>query len=368
MLSCIERQSSWTGPRVLHKFTHRIRAHREPLADDPLLLLTTMTPSTRRSCLIRLLSSVLGMSVFTPCAFAENWPRQPVKMILPVGAGSVPDAMARLVADKLTQQLGKPVVIENRPGAGGIVGVQAMEMAPRDDHTVMFMFTGVSVITPLMVKSVRYDVLRDFTPIAGLAETSFMLAASPGVPAKTLPEIIRYSKERPGSVVLGHVGPGSTGHMMAENFARRSQGGFSVVGFSPSSGPIALMSGDASYYIDGIAALLPLVKAGKVTPVAVFSSSPLPGLEGYKLANETVPGTEGMGSFGMMGPKNMSTEALAAMIGALGKVMSDPDVIARLRELAIFPTFTPGPAYADVIRRENAAWSLVARTTGMEPQ
>jgi tripartite-type tricarboxylate transporter receptor subunit TctC len=327
-----------------------------------------MNSTTRRTGLTRLIGIALGTTLLGSSALADNWPRQPVKMIVPVGAGSVPDAMARLVAEKMTQHLGKQVVTENRPGAGGIVGVQAMEMAPRDDHTILFMFTGVSVITPLMIKAARYDILRDFTPIAGLAETSFMLAASPNAPAKTLPEVIKYSKEQPGKVVLGHVGPGSTGHMMAENFARRSQAGFSVVGFSPSSGPVALMSGDAAYYLDGIAALLPLVKSGKVTPVAVFSSTPLPGLESYKLAKDIVPGTEGMGSFGVVGPKNMSAESLNALIGALGKIMADPEVVARLRDLAIFPAFTPGPAYAEVVRKETAAWAQVAKTTGMEPQ
>jgi tripartite-type tricarboxylate transporter receptor subunit TctC len=309
----------------------------------------------------------LLLTMVMSAAHAQTWPQQPVKIILPVGAGSVPDAMMRLIGDKVALHLGKPVVLENRPGAGGIVGVQSMELA-RDGHTLLFMFTGVSAITPMLLKAAKYDVLRDFTPIAGIAETSFMLAASPKATATTIPDIIKLAKASPGTVVVGHVGPGSTGHMMTESFTQSTGEKFSVVGFSPSTGPVSLMNGDATYYIDGIGAVLPLVKSGKATPVAVFSPTPLPGMEAYRLAKDDLPGLEGMGSFGIVGPKDMPASAVQATASAFEKALADRDVIARLREFAIFPAFVRGDAYAARIKSERAQWGRVAKAAGMEAQ
>lgn len=173
----------------------------------------------------RTLCAFMATGALLP-ALAQTWPTQPVKVIVPVAAGSVPDSMMRLIGDKVARNLGQPVVIENRPGAGGIVGVQAMEAAARDSHTLLFMFTGVAVITPMLLKAAKYDVLRDFSPIAGIAETSFMMAASPKATAKTIPDIIKLANVNPGKVVIGHVGPGSTGHMMAEFLCRTARPNF----------------------------------------------------------------------------------------------------------------------------------------------
>lgn len=141
-----------------------------------------------------------------------------------------------------------------------------------------------------------------------------------------------------------------------------------MVGFSPSTGPLALISGDATYYIDGIGAVLPLVKGGKVVPVAVFSPTVLPGMEAYKLGKEGLPGTEGMGSFGIVGPKNMPAAANTTMSSAFAKALADPEVIARLSEFAIFPAYANGPAYAERIRKEQAQWGAVAKNAGMQAQ
>lgn len=298
---------------------------------------------------------------------AQTWPKQPLRVIIPGQAGSAPDVMMRLIGDKLTANIRTPVIIDNRPGAGGIVAVQTAAAA-RDQHTAIFMLTGVAAITPLVVKSAKYDVLRDFVPIAGMAETSLMMAAAPNSTARTIPDIIKLAKEKPGTVVLGHPGIGTLGHLMVESFAKNSGAKFLIAPFSPMTGPLALLNGDAQYFVDGIASVIPFVKSQRTIGVAVFSSTVLPGLEDYKLANESMPNAEAMGRFGLMASKDMPPEAITAISVALGKALADPEVIAKLREFATYPAYTTGAAYAATIGREQALWSNVAREANLQAQ
>ncbi|HSV83635.1 MAG TPA: tripartite tricarboxylate transporter substrate binding protein [Ramlibacter sp.] len=311
-------------------------------------------------------AAIAGAAVF-PALAQSTWPRQAVRVIVPYGAGSAPDVMMRIIGDKLSAHLGQPVVVDNKPGAGGIVAVQAMNAA-RDAHTFIFMLTGVAVISPILYKAARYDVVRDFASIAGIAETSVMLVASPSARARTLPDIIRAAKETPGKLVIGHPGPGSLAHLMLEQFAQLSGAKFLMAGFNATHGPLAVAGGDADYYMDGIATQLPFVKARRTIPVAVFSPEVLPGLEAYPLAKNALPGAEGMGYFGIMGPKNLSADAIARLSNALKSSIAEPDVVARLLEFATYPKFSTGAQYAATLAREKAQWSGVVAAAGIEPQ
>ena len=306
-----------------------------------------------------------GLAMST--ASAQSWPRQPLRVIIPNPAGSAPDVMMRIVSDRLALQLKTPVLVENRPGAGGIVAVQTAGAA-RDGHTAILMLTGVAVITPMVLKAAKYDVLKDFTPIAGIAETSLLMAASPNATARTILEIIKLATESPDKVVIGHGGVGTLSHLMAESFVQSSGAKFLIVPFTTTSGPLALVNGDAQYFIDGIASVLPFVKGGLAQPVAVFSSTTLSGLEEYKLAKDALPGAEAVGRFGLMAPKDTSSEAITAISSALAKVLAETDVVNRLREFATYPAYTSGAIYADNIRREQAHWAKVARKAGLQPQ
>lgn len=298
---------------------------------------------------------------------AQSWPRQPVRVIVPYGAGSPPDVMMRIIGDKVGTQLGQPVVVDNKPGAGGIVAVQNLSAA-RDAHTFIFMLTGVAVISPFLYKAAKYDVLRDFTSVAGIAETSLMLVASPNARAKTIPDIIKAAKENPGKLVVGHPGPGSLGHLMIEQFAQLSNAKFLMASFNATTGPMAAANGDADYYMDGIATQLPFVKAKRTTAVAVFSPHVLPGLDAYPLAKTALPGAEGMGYFGIMGPKDMPTDAAARMSNALKAAIAEPDVVARLQEFATYPKFSTGAEYAATVAKERAQWRAVIASAGIEAQ
>jgi tripartite-type tricarboxylate transporter receptor subunit TctC len=296
-----------------------------------------------------------------------TWPRQPFKIIMPAPAGSAPDVMMRLIGEKLSTQLGKPVVIDNKVGAGGIVAVQALQNA-QDNHTAIFMFTSV-VLTPMLFKTAKFDATRDFEAIAGLAETTMMMIASPSAPAKTLPEIIKLAQEKPEKLVIGHSGPGSLSHLTAESVSQQSKARFQIVSFgNPGNALTALVNGDAQYYTDGVAAVMPFVKSGRVVPVGVFSSSTLPGLENYKLINETLPGTEIMGRFGLMATKDLPKDAIPILNTALAKALADPEVIAKLREFGTYPRYSGATAYAETIRKEQSQWTQVLKTAGIEPQ
>ncbi len=311
--------------------------------------------------------ATIAGATFMPAFAQSSWPRQPVRVIVPFGAGSPPDVMMRIIGDKVAAQLGQPVIVENKPGAGGIVAVQAMNSA-RDAHTFIFMLTGVAVISPILYKAAKYDVTRDFTSVAGVAETSVMLVASPSAKARTIPEIIRAAKESPGKLVIGHPGPGSLAHLMIEQFAQLADAKFLLAGFNATTGPLAAAAGDADYYLDGIATQLPFVKAKRTVPVAVFSPEVLPGLDAYPLARNALPGAEGMGYFGIMGAKEMSVESVTRMAQALKSAIAEPDVVARLLEFATYPRFSTGAQYLATVSKERAQWSAVVAAAGIEAQ
>lgn len=290
---------------------------------------------------------------------------KPLRVVVPNVAGSPPDVMMRAVADKLAISLGRSVVIENKPGAGGIVAVQYFQSI-RDANTILFMLTGVAAITPLLFKAARYDVLSEFSSIAGIAETTVLLAATPSVTAKTVPEVIKLANANPGTLVMGHPGTGTLGHLIAEQFAQLSKAKFNLVAFTPATGPLALANGDAHFYIDGTGSLLPFCKGGRANVVTVFAPSILPGLEGYSLARDTLPGAEAVGKFGLMGPKDMPAEAIHAMAEGVRVALADREVAARLRELATYPHFQTGAQYAETIRQERILWSSVASAAGLQ--
>ncbi len=318
------------------------------------------TATTRRAACAALITTILS-------ARAQSVSAQPLRVIVPNVAGSPPDVMIRAVTDKLSTALKRPVVIENKPGAGGIIAVQQMQSI-RDGNTLIFMLTGVAAITPLLFRSAKYDVLQDFTSVAGIGETTVMLAAAPNVAAGTVKEVVALANAQPGKIVLGHPGTGTLGHLMAEHFVQLTKAPFNLVGFTPTTGPLALGSGDAHFFLDGTGSLLPFAKGGRARVVTVFAPSVLPGLEGYSLARDTLPGAEAMGRFGLMGPKDMPADSVAVLAEGIRVAVSDPEVAVRLRELATYPVFRPGAAYAETIRQEKALWASVAKAAGLQSQ
>ncbi|MGE4240978.1 Bug family tripartite tricarboxylate transporter substrate binding protein [Ramlibacter sp.] len=319
----------------------------------------------KRSTFIRLAAAFAACGIATA---AQAWPTKPVRIIVPGAAGSAPDVAMRLVGEKMAEQLKQPVVIDNRPGTGGVVAMNGLQLA-KDDHTFLFVITSTSAIAPVTIKSATsFDYVRDLQPVVRLALTPLMIVAAPGAPA-TMEGMIAAAKKDPGKVAFGTPSPATLGALGVSWLSEMTGAKFNAIPFlRPAESLTAVATGETQYFIDGVSVSLPFLRAGKVKPVAVLSSTKLPGLEAYPLAVDSVKGFEVVGRFGLMATRDVPQAALDPMLKAASAALTHPDVIARLTNLGLFPN-VGGPAeYLQQLKGENDLWRRVVKQAGVSPE
>ncbi|WP_144636650.1 tripartite tricarboxylate transporter substrate binding protein [Bordetella genomosp. 13] len=298
---------------------------------------------------------------------AQAWPDRPVRIVVPASAGTAPDAGARLIGERMAAALKQPVIVDNRPGAGGVVAMNHVASS-RDDHTLLLVITSTIAIAPLTIKAAAsFDYLRDLKPVVRLAQTPLMIVANNDATGGLGAALDRARRE-PGKVAFG-TPPASTMGALAVSWIGRSAGvQFNAVPFvRPSEALAAVVSGDLQYHIDGISVALPFVRAGKVKAVAVLSDKKLQGLEAYPLGVDTLAGFEMVGRFGLMGTRELPTEAIASIQDAVQDALSHPDVVAKLTNLGLYPDFATADAYEEGLKDEREFWRGVVTTTGVSP-
>lgn len=293
----------------------------------------------------------------------------PLTIVVPSGPGSAPDIMARLIGDELRTRLGQAVVIENRPGAGGIVAVMATRSAAQPANTLLFAQAAVVTVTPLTYRAAKYDMERDFEPVAVVADTPMLFVANPAGGPRSLAEAIAEAKARPESIPLGSPSRGSIPHLSAELLQLATGARFNVVPMSQSAQALqAVASGDTLVSVDGIAPLLPLVKSGRLRALAVTSSRTLPGLESLPLAKDIVPGLEVTGWFMLFANKGTPAARLKALNEAVAAALTSPQVVQKLQATANYPV---GGSLADArafLAREKKMWASAVQRAGLLPE
>jgi len=249
---------------------------------------------------------------------AQGYPTGPVRMIVPFPAGGGIDNMGRIVGQKLTDVLGKPIVIENRGGANGMIGSEIVAKSPKDGYTLLF--NGANfVTTPSLFSKATYDPIRDFEPISLVSLAPNILVVHPSLPARSVPELIAVAKARPGQVQYAGSGSGSTPHLAAELF--RTMAGLDIVhvpykGASPAL--VDLIGGHIDFYFGGISGVLPHAKSGKVRVLAVTSvrrSAQLP--ETPTVSEAALPGYDITTWFGVMGPAGIPRGIVSRLSGVM---------------------------------------------------
>ncbi|MBN9427764.1 MAG: tripartite tricarboxylate transporter substrate binding protein [Burkholderiales bacterium] len=316
----------------------------------------------RRPLLATALAAVLLACGAALPAAAQTFPSKPIQMVVSAPPGSAPDVIARLLADQYRTRLGQPVVVENRPGAGGIIAVNAMKDAPTDGHRLLFAQAAVAVVTPFTYKEARYDMLRDFEPVSALASTPMLFVANPASGPKTWQDAVEQTRTRPQKLSLGNPTRTSIPHLAGELVDARSGGRFQHVPMSNTGqGLQAVVNGDTQMYVDGVAPLLPMVKAGRLRALAVTADRELPGLEGIALAKNVVPGTIVSGWFVLFAPKGTPQPVLEKLNTAAHESMHAPEVVAKMRELGNYPMGGSLHDAQTFVARERAMWSDVIR-------
>ena len=309
--------------------------------------------------------AALAISSVTTSALANK----PLTIVVPSGAGSAPDIVARLLGDELQSRLNQPVVIENRPGAGGIVATMAAKSAPADGNTVLLAQAAVVTLTPLLYRAAKYDMEKDLETVAVVADTPMLFVANPKAGIKSLGDLIAQAKAKPDELTLGSPSRGSVPHLSGELLEQFTGVRLRNVPMGTSGQAIqSVVGGDTQVSVDGIAPLLPLVKAGRMQALAVTSRDVLPGLEGLPLAKETVPEMVLSGWFMLFAGKGTPAARVKALNEAVNAALKSPQLIQKLQVSATYPVGGSVQDARSFLVREKKLWAGAAQKAGLQAE
>ena len=297
------------------------------------------------------------------------YPARPIRMIVPSSPGSGPDIMARAIGQALTESLGQPVVIDDRPGAGGIIGSEAAAKSPPDGYTLIMSNAGAHTVNASLYAKLPYDPIRDFATVTLVAMAPNILIVPPTLPARSVKELIALAKAQPGELTFGSGGNGSTAHLSGELF--KSMAGINIVHvpFKGSPGAvIAVIAGQISMAFPNIPPALPQVRSGKLKALAVTTakrSAALPDLP--TVAESGLPGYEATAWFGVLAPAATPSTIIAQLNAAIVKSLHTREMRERLIAEGTEPVGNTPEQFAQIVRNDIAKWAKVVKSSGARP-
>jgi len=276
----------------------------------------------------------------TSRTFAQPWPSKLVKIVIPFPPGGTLDALGRALAQKLSAQLGQPIVVENKPGGNGIIGGDAVAKAPADGYTLLFN-ASTFVTAPMTMKSVPYSVVKDFTPIALAAKAPLSVAINKNLPATDLKSLIAYAKTQKEKMSFAVGSIGSAGHLATEQLMKASNIQYMVVPYKGTAPAFQdLIGGQIDGFIDPILGSLQFHKNGMLKVIAVTSAARAPSLPDVPTVAETIPGYEWYSWYGLWGPANLPAEIAHRLNGEVNKALASSDLREKFIPQGLL--FTPG--------------------------
>lgn len=308
---------------------------------------------------------VLILSFYVVQAAGQSYPSKPVRVILTNPPGGTVEVLARTLSDELAKAFGQPFVIENRPGANGTLGGQALMAADADAHALLLGPPGPIAINKLMY-SMPYDPQKAFAPVSLVAIAPLVLVVHPGFPAKTLQEFIQYAKANPGKVSYASQSSGSSGHLAMELLKSRT-GIFAVHIPYRGSGPAIadLVAGQTHAMFDNTTSALPQVRAGRLRAIAVAEKTRLKAEPGIPtLAESGVPGFEATPWFGVVAKAGSPKSAIDTLAAAIGRIVKQPQVEARFAALGVELVGSSPEQFGAHIDAELAKWDFVVKRSG----
>ncbi|MGG5808595.1 Bug family tripartite tricarboxylate transporter substrate binding protein [Falsiroseomonas sp. CW058] len=313
-----------------------------------------------------LLAAAAG-ALAAPAAMAQQgWPARPIRLINPWTPGGPADAIARPLSQKLTEALGQPVVMENRPGANGTIGMTAVARSAPDGYTLFFSHVGPVAISPNFSPNMQYDVLRDFAPITQLVSGAIVLVVRPDVPAGSVAELIALARARPGEISYGSVGPASTTHLAGEMLAM--MGGVQMLHVPyQGSAPVVtdLLGGRLHFAFINLAGVLPQIEAGSVRALAVSTARRMSRVPDLPTVAETLPGFEVNSWYGMMAPAGTPAAIIDRVHRESVAALRAPELAAQLRNQGLDIEGSSPEEYGRKIRDDLRRWGELARATGI---
>ena len=296
---------------------------------------------------------------------AQAWPSKPIRLVAPFPPGSSIDLIARMIGPPMGEKLGQSIVIENKVGAGGNVGIDVVAKSPPDGYTIGIGARGPLAINPFLVDTMSYDPVKDITPISLFGSSAIVLWVAADNPAKTMQEFVARAKANPGKLNYASAGVGTTTHLGGE--VLRSAAGIDLV-HVPDRGTAeaitALLQGDVQIFPGGLPPLMGQYKAGKIRPLAVAAKERIPQLPDVPTVAEVgLPGAEMSAWFAMVGPAGLPPDIVAKVRDALGVALSKPEVREKLVSLGITPQLSTPAELAQLVADERAKWGPVIQAT-----
>jgi tripartite-type tricarboxylate transporter receptor subunit TctC len=319
--------------------------------------------------MLRIVAAALAAALVAPLpAHAQDYPARPVRIIVPFAVGGPADVYARFLGAKLQEALGQPFVIDNRPGAGAVVGTDAVAKAPPDGYTLLVM-SNTHTVNETLIPNKPYALMRDFVPIAPINYSDLVMVVNPSVPAKSLQEFTALAKAQPGKLNYASSGPGTPYHMAGELY--KSMAGVDIVHvpYKESSGArTGVLGGQVDMMFDAVTTMSEQAKAGKVRPLATSGkarSSVMPDVP--TLSEAGVPGYEAVIWLGVMAPKGTPPAVVSKLNAEIGKIVNRPEVRADwAKQGAVGMTMTPDE-FAKYVADDIVKWEKVIKVSGAKP-
>lgn len=319
---------------------------------------------------IRVVFAAVALSLAAPLALSQTYPSKPVRLIVGFAPGGVSDVPARIVAAKLGEVWGTPVVVENRTGAGGSIAADVAAKAPADGYTLLLCTAGLLAINPSIYRKLPYDPVKDFAAISMIGSTPNVLLVHPSAQTTTASAFIAYAKANPGKVSIGSAGVGTSQHLTMELF--KSMTATDIVHVPYKGGASALtdlLGGQVPAIVSGLTTALTMIKAGKVRALGVTSAKRSPQLpELPTIAESGVPGFEVTAWTGLCAPAALPKPLIAKLNADMVKVLSMPDTQRRLAEQGVDAASTTPEKFSEFIKSEIVKWAKVVKDAGITPE
>ncbi|MFN9156110.1 MAG: Bug family tripartite tricarboxylate transporter substrate binding protein [bacterium] len=324
------------------------------------------TPDTRLSTAAAALAAALCALAAPSDAFAQKFPSKPLRILVTIGPGSVGDIISRVMADPLSRQMGQPVVVDNRPGAGGNVAAELAARSPADGYTLFLTTISTHGINPSLYAKLNFDPIKDFAPIILLATNPNMLVVHPSMPVKNVKDLIALARKRPGEITFSSAGSGTSQHMAGELFAMMS--GTKLVHVPYKSTPAsatAVLSGETMIAFASVPVVLESVKAGRLRSLGVTSAKRMAAVpEMATLAETGLPGFDVGGWFGFSATGGTPEPIVAQLNGEFRKAIAEAGVRQKLMAQGMDLTESSPAEFSTFIRSEIERWRKVVQATG----
>lgn len=311
---------------------------------------------------------ILALAVAAP-SLSQQYPVRPVRFVVPFAAGGSVDTLARTIGPRLAETLGQQIVVDNRPGGNGDIGMLIVAKSAPDGYTILLGYIANLAIAPSLYAKMPYDPIGDYTPVTQIATSPNVLTAHPSVPARNLQELVALARAKPGAVNFASTGVASVGHLTGELLNNLAGMKMTHVPYKGGGQAIIdLVGGHVQVMFSGFSAAMPHIKSGKIRPLAVTGAGRSRALaEVPTIAEQGFPGVEATAWYGVLAPAGAPKPVVARLHGEIVRILKLPDVVQRLDALGFERVGSTPEQFSDYIRSETRKWEKVVRASGAKP-